>query len=229
MFDLRYTTLRLMDRGWPYKNDFGFTQSDFEQDYAMIPPPLDCTRGPNLFLYGRSPNAVRGAVVTQYLRANSKTIKLFIRITHHFFVFTTSILIAATINAVIDYGDWKYYGYGNVARDIFWFGFFIFVVRTVYRFVKKMNKKAVKIIVHGLVQGVFYRQSTQKMATMLKIQGTVRNCDDGTVEIFAEGEEENVEKLMEWCKNGPPKSRVTKVATNTIPIKNFIGFNIIRH
>ena len=91
-----------------------------------------------------------------------------------------------------------------------------------------MNKKAIKIIVHGLVHGVFYRQSTQELATSLNLNGTVRNCNDGTVEIFAEGEEANLKKLAEWCKQGPPQAKVTKIEMENIMLKNFNSFKIIR-
>ena len=88
--------------------------------------------------------------------------------------------------------------------------------------------KAVKLIVHGLVQGVFYRQSTPEKARSLNLNGTVRNCNDGTVEIFVEGEESAVDELVLWSKKGPAGARVTMVENENIDIGNFIGFKIIR-
>jgi acylphosphatase len=88
--------------------------------------------------------------------------------------------------------------------------------------------KAVKIIVHGIVQGVFYRQSTQEMASSLNVNGTVRNCDDGTVEIYAEGNATDVDKLIEWCRIGPRRAKVTKVELENVDAKNVRGFRIVR-
>ena len=91
-----------------------------------------------------------------------------------------------------------------------------------------MNKKNIRIVVHGLVQGVFYRQSTQQMATSLNLNGTVRNCDDGTVEIFAEGNENDVNELVEWCKKGPRGARVTKVQVENNSFMDFRDFKVVR-
>ena len=67
------------------------------------------------------------------------------------------------------------------------------------------------IIVRGLVQGVFFRKYTQQKAYELNITGWVRNTDDDRVEIFAQGEENNLEKFIEWCKEGPPKAEVENI------------------
>lgn len=60
-----------------------------------------------------------------------------------------------------------------------------------------------RIVVKGTVQGVFYRYSTKQAADALGLTGTVRNRPDGSVEVVAEGEEEVVGRLVEWCKQGP--------------------------
>jgi acylphosphatase len=69
----------------------------------------------------------------------------------------------------------------------------------------------VHIFVSGLVQGVFYRQTTMEVAKNLKLTGWVKNLYDGRVEIIAEGEPENIEKLISWCHKGPTHSRVENV------------------
>jgi acylphosphatase len=88
--------------------------------------------------------------------------------------------------------------------------------------------KSVKIIVQGIVQGVFFRQSTQEKARSLNLNGTVRNCNDGAVEIFAEGDSGRVDELVEWCKSGPPHARVTKIVKEEIAARKFTDFRIIR-
>jgi acylphosphatase len=66
----------------------------------------------------------------------------------------------------------------------------------------------VRLRVSGLVQGVFYRQSTAGEATRLGLAGWVRNLPDGSVEVVAEGRRAEVERLVAWCRRGPPAARV---------------------
>jgi len=72
-------------------------------------------------------------------------------------------------------------------------------------------KKKILIKIFGQVQGVFFRAEAQQIAESLNISGVARNLDDGTVEILAEGEEKNLEKLLQWCHQGPELARVEKV------------------
>ncbi len=72
-------------------------------------------------------------------------------------------------------------------------------------------KKRVHIFVSGRVQGVFYRDFTRKQAKRLNITGWVRNLWDGRVEVVAEGEEEDIKKLIEELKKGPPAARVENI------------------
>ncbi|MGE9550529.1 acylphosphatase [Erwinia amylovora] len=66
--------------------------------------------------------------------------------------------------------------------------------------------------VHGLVQGVGFRYSTQHEAKARGLKGYARNLDDGSVEVLAYGEESDVEALMQWLKAGGPRSaRVDRV------------------
>lgn len=71
--------------------------------------------------------------------------------------------------------------------------------------------KKVRAIVSGRVQGVWYRAHTREKAVELGIAGFVRNLPDGTVEIVAQGEEGQVEALMDWARVGPPMAEVTEV------------------
>lgn len=66
-------------------------------------------------------------------------------------------------------------------------------------------------IVHGRVQGVNFRYYTQLRARELGVTGYVRNKWDGTVEVVAEGEQEAVEKLLEFIQVGPRGARVQRV------------------
>lgn len=67
------------------------------------------------------------------------------------------------------------------------------------------------LIVNGIVQGVFFRAGTQRVATEHGVSGWVRNLHDGSVEAVLEGEEEAVKKVVEWSRRGPPGALVKKV------------------
>ena len=67
------------------------------------------------------------------------------------------------------------------------------------------------IFVSGRVQGVFFRIETRNRARRRNITGWVRNTSDGKVETIFEGEKEDVNELIEFCKRGPSESRITKV------------------
>jgi len=81
-------------------------------------------------------------------------------------------------------------------------------------------KVRARILVSGRVQGVFFRSETQDEAIRHGVTGWVRNLPDGRVEVVLEGEKENVEKVIEFCKRGPPGAKVTKV---NVHWQNFTG------
>ena len=66
-------------------------------------------------------------------------------------------------------------------------------------------------IVHGRVQGVFFRDSTRSEAQRLGLSGWVRNNPDGTVEVEAVGARPALEELHDWLGLGPPAARVDRV------------------
>lgn len=71
--------------------------------------------------------------------------------------------------------------------------------------------KRVILIIHGRVQGVFFRDTTRRKARKLGLTGWVANQDDGTVKVVAEGEEEKLKDFIKWCYNGPIIARVDRV------------------
>ena len=88
--------------------------------------------------------------------------------------------------------------------------------------------QTIRINVQGRVQGVFFRQSTKQKADELEITGTVKNCEDDSVEIIATGHKEQLDKLVEWCRKGPPKAYVTNVIMQELSLQEFKRFSIIR-
>ena len=67
------------------------------------------------------------------------------------------------------------------------------------------------LIIHGRVQGVGYRAYMRMEANRLGVTGWVRNRADGTVEATIHGTPEDVSKLLDWTRLGPPGARVTSV------------------
>ena len=87
----------------------------------------------------------------------------------------------------------------------------------------------VHLIIHGYVQGVFYRASTRDAALRLGLKGWVRNLPDGNVEAVFEGPVEGIRKAIEWCREGPPGARVVKIDENWQKYTGeFEGFDIRR-
>jgi acylphosphatase len=74
-----------------------------------------------------------------------------------------------------------------------------------------MSVARAHLVVHGRVQGVFFRGAMQEEAARLGVGGWVRNCADGTVEAEADGERTAVEALVAWAHHGPRTARVASV------------------
>jgi len=89
-------------------------------------------------------------------------------------------------------------------------------------------KQAVRLKISGIVQGVFFRQSTQQKARDLDISGWVRNCEDGSVEVEAEGEEDLLKVFSQWCYRGPQRAVVKNVTVTPAEPKNYKGFEVRR-
>ena len=89
-------------------------------------------------------------------------------------------------------------------------------------------EKTIHLIIRGRVQGVCFRMYTQQKALSLNLKGTVKNLFDGSVEVYATGEEENLKKLIDWCWHGPPAARVVDVSEKWLKeVKKFNSFSII--
>jgi acylphosphatase len=88
--------------------------------------------------------------------------------------------------------------------------------------------KHYNVKITGKVQGVFYRDNTREEAEKLGIKGFVRNEDDGSVYMECEGEEQNLQKLLSWCKQGPPKAIVDKVIAEEGELKKYSDFKVAR-
>lgn len=74
-----------------------------------------------------------------------------------------------------------------------------------------MPDTRVHLFISGDVQNVHFRDNTHETARAHDVEGWVRNLDDGRVEALFEGDEEDVETMIEWCEQGPIKADVTDV------------------
>ena len=74
-----------------------------------------------------------------------------------------------------------------------------------------MINQRVRVFVKGKVQGVFFRQALKVKAKQNNVFGWVKNLIDGRVEAVLEGDEENINNLVEWCHGGPANARVEDV------------------
>jgi acylphosphatase len=74
------------------------------------------------------------------------------------------------------------------------------------------KKTRAHVFVRGTVQGVYFRQNTKQVATRHNVAGWVRNLPDGRVEAVFEGNEMDVNEVIEWCHVGPPKAKVDDVS-----------------
>ena len=75
------------------------------------------------------------------------------------------------------------------------------------------NNKKIRahVFIRGKVQGVYFRQNTKIVATRYGVMGWVRNLKDGRVEAVLEGDEMDINRVIEWCYAGPPKAAVDDV------------------
>jgi acylphosphatase len=73
------------------------------------------------------------------------------------------------------------------------------------------DQARVHVVIEGRVQGVFFRASTRDEARAWGLTGWARNLPDGRVEALFEGDRRSVEKLLAWCRKGPPYAYVSRV------------------
>ena len=87
-----------------------------------------------------------------------------------------------------------------------------------------MNRR--RVVVHGNVQGVFFRDSVQRLAQQRNVAGWVSNRPDGTVEAVFEGEPDDVERLVAFCRKGPRGAQVDSVDVTEENPEGLTGFTV---
>lgn len=90
-----------------------------------------------------------------------------------------------------------------------------------------MSHKCVKALIRGMVQGVGFRFHTAHQGLKHGLTGYAKNLPDGTVEVLACGEEEQVDALMVWLEEGPKTSRVDALVVEDVEWRHIDGFEIM--
>ncbi|MCX2481210.1 acylphosphatase [Pedobacter sp. MC2016-15] len=88
--------------------------------------------------------------------------------------------------------------------------------------------KHITIKITGKVQGVGFRYTTKVVADQMGVRGMIRNEKDGTVYIEAEGDDTLLEVFLEWCNEGPDRSKIENVEVTPGELKNYRNFEIIK-
>jgi acylphosphatase len=83
-----------------------------------------------------------------------------------------------------------------------------------------------RVVVHGRVQGVFFRDTCRREARAHGVVGWVTNRPDGTVEAVFEGDAAGVQAMTDWCRRGPPYAIVDRIDLTDEPAAGEIGFSV---
>ncbi len=88
-------------------------------------------------------------------------------------------------------------------------------------------KKSVRVYIEGTVQGIFYRAFVKENAERHNVKGFVRNLENGRVEIFLEGNNDDVDKMIELCRAGPKHSEIKNVEVKDEKFQDLKTFKIL--
>lgn len=88
-------------------------------------------------------------------------------------------------------------------------------------------KKSIRIYLTGTVQDIFFRSFVKENAERYNVKGFVRNLEDGRIEIFLEGNINDVKKVEELCKKGPKNSIIKGVEVKEERFQDFKNFKIL--
>lgn len=83
-----------------------------------------------------------------------------------------------------------------------------------------------RVVVSGRVQGVFFRDATRERAAAGGVDGWIRNRSDGSVEAVLEGPRDAVERVLGFCRSGPPSARVDRVDVDEQEPEGLRGFTV---
>jgi acylphosphatase len=88
--------------------------------------------------------------------------------------------------------------------------------------------RRVRVLVSGLVQGVYFRVTCAREAAAAGVAGWVRNLPDDRVEAVFEGDGKAVDRMLAWARQGPPGAVVRRVEVQGEPAEGLVGFEVLR-
>ena len=88
--------------------------------------------------------------------------------------------------------------------------------------------RSVRVTISGRVQGVFFRASCAELARNLGLAGSVRNLRDGRLSATFQGADDAVDRMLAWCREGPPMARVDGLEIENVPAFDATGFRVER-
>ena len=88
-------------------------------------------------------------------------------------------------------------------------------------------KKAVRLYIDGIVQGIFFRSFIKENAERHNLKGFTRNLENGKVEVFIEGNPDDIDKMIEICKKGPKHSDIRNVEVKEEKFQDFKEFRVL--
>lgn len=88
-------------------------------------------------------------------------------------------------------------------------------------------KKSVRVYIEGTVQRLFFRGFVKENAERYNVKGFIRNLEDGRIEMFLEGNNVDVDKMIEICKTGPKHAEIRKIDVKNEKFQDFKTFKIL--
>jgi acylphosphatase len=88
-------------------------------------------------------------------------------------------------------------------------------------------KKSVRLYIDGTVQGVFFRRFIKENAERFNVKGFTRNLEDGRIEVFLEGNVDEVKKMIDLCKKGPRHSQIRNVEEKMERFQGLKNFKVL--
>ena len=88
-------------------------------------------------------------------------------------------------------------------------------------------KKSIRVYITGNIQGIYFRSFIKENAEKYNVKGFVRNLEDGRVEVFLEGNSEDVNKMVEFCKTGPKHAQVRDIQIKQEKFQDFKNFKVL--
>ena len=92
--------------------------------------------------------------------------------------------------------------------------------------IEPASRITLRLVIHGRVQGVFFRDSMRREAQNLSVAGWVRNRNDGAVEAAVQGEPAAVDAVVRWARHGPQRAQVERVEIEP-DVGSYTSFEVI--